>query len=66
MPDSNLLVDFNSEDEAQQGKTEIRHFHVLDEDLNLSLFNFDFKESKKDNYKAKMLDCNKQGSGDMW
>uniref|UniRef100_A0A1I8ES16 Uncharacterized protein n=1 Tax=Wuchereria bancrofti TaxID=6293 RepID=A0A1I8ES16_WUCBA len=46
MTDCNLLVDFNGANEVQQVATEVRHFHVLDEDFTLSSFNFDFKKAK--------------------
>ncbi|VDK89024.1 unnamed protein product [Litomosoides sigmodontis] len=65
VPDSNLLIDFSTEGEVQQGETQTRHFHVLDEDFNLSLFNFDFKEANKCNYKAEVLDCNNHENQDM-
>ncbi|CAG9532276.1 unnamed protein product [Cercopithifilaria johnstoni] len=63
--DCNLLVDLNDADEIQQVATPVRHYHVLDEDFNLSSFNFDFEEEKK--CKAKMLGCNNHESNeDMW
>lgn len=65
--DCNLLVDFNAEDEMQQVATQVRRFHVLDENFTLSSFNFDFKEEKKCNYKTEMFGySNHENNEDMW
>ncbi|VBB32837.1 unnamed protein product [Acanthocheilonema viteae] len=58
MAGCNLLVDLNVVDEVQQVATQVRHFHVLDEDFSLSSLNFDFDEAKKCNYKAEMFSHN--------
>lgn len=67
MADCNLLVDFDIADDVQQLATQVRRFHVLDEDFNLSSINFDFKRAKECNYKAGIFGCNgHENNEDMW
>ncbi|EJD75975.1 hypothetical protein LOAG_16973 [Loa loa] len=67
MTDSNLLVDFNAADEAQEVATQVRQFHILDENFTLSSFDFDFKDTKECNYETEMFGCsNHENNGNIW
>ncbi|MCP9263438.1 Protein Mpv17 [Dirofilaria immitis] len=43
----NLLVDLDDVNEIQQVATQVRQFHIIDEDFTLSSFNFNVKEGNE-------------------